>query len=131
MGDFLVLLNMGEVVNTRANNSVIFVLADPVESKDTIAPKALLGNSDDSVFNALPNVVEADDGIAGADLDAGLALNDLAALDLASVALVNPDTHAQYPVNLRTETDLARALALEVDSHQLAVLDMAVCQQEL
>jgi hypothetical protein len=127
---FLVLLNMGEVVNTCANYSVVFVLADPIESEDSITPKSLLGDGDDSVLDALPDVIEADDGVAGADFDAGLAFNDFAALDFASVALVNANTHAEYSVDLRAKTYLASTLALEVDSHQLAVLDLAVCKKE-
>jgi len=102
-----------------------------IEFYNTIAPQIVLGNSDYSIIVILAYLVNVDARISREHLNSNMASLDVAALDLALVALVDPDPSPFNVFNLGSQNDLSCIGALAVDASNLTLGDFAILNKDL
>ncbi len=94
VGDQVVLFDAGEVVLAGAEDAVVFVFLYCVVAQEAVAAKAVFGDGDYAVFVIVGHLVHHYVGVSGYNFHPCLALENLAALDLALVSFVDTDARA-------------------------------------
>ncbi len=126
VGDHCVLFDLSVVFFPRAEDAVVLVLLHFVELDEAVTSQHVLGDCHYSVFIVLLDFVQDDGGVGRDDFDGGLALCNLAALDLGLVAFVHTDARSFDLVDLAAQHRLLGAVALGVNANHAALSELVV-----
>lgn len=114
------------IILTLAEDTVIFVFLDFIKGYKSITSLVLNRLSKDSVLIVTTKGVHEDVGLGRSHMYSTLALFDFAALNLRVVALGYFKARSQHTCHCDSLDDLFSTFTLEVDTHDLAVLNVGV-----
>ena len=114
------------VVFALAQNAIIFVLLDYVEGNKGITSAVLNGFSKNTILVVAAKGVHEDVGLGRGHMYTATTFVNGTSLDLCVVALGNFEPRSEHILDCDTLDLLLGTLALQVDAHHLAVLDLRV-----
>ena len=114
------------VVFALAQNAIIFILLDYVEGNKGITSAVLNGFSKNTILVVSAKGVHEDVGLGRGHMYTATTFVNGTSLDLCVVALGNFEPRSEHILDCDTLDLLLGTLALQVDAHHLAVLDLRV-----
>ena len=114
------------VVLALTQNAIVFILLDHVEGDEGITAAALYSLSEDTILVVAAKGVHEDVGLGRGHMHATTTFANGASLDLCVVALGDLEARPEHVLDCHTLNLLLGTLALQVDTHHLAVLDLRV-----